>query len=143
MKKIAIFLLAIIAIVSTMAYLYLNYIANSNNAQKNNKQFQVYQEQEMLGSEVTTLINKAMDYNKQNQVEQNSKGQYIDNGTNSLNIDIKFIDDDITYNIEKIYQRGMNVFLSYYRDIKFKCKEVRYHNATNKISYMLIEQITQ
>lgn len=143
MKRIAIFLLAIIAIVSTMAYLYLNYIANYNNAQKNNRQFQIYQEQEMTGAEITTLINKVIDYNKQNDVKQDNKGQYIDNGTNSLNMDIKFIDDDITYNIEKIYQKGMNLFLSYYRDIKFKCKKVQYHSSTNKISYMLIEQITQ
>ncbi len=143
MKRIAIFLLTIIAIVSTMAYLYLNYIANYNNAQKNNRQFQIYQEQEMTGAEITTLINKVIDYNKQNDVKQDNKGQYIDNGTNSLNMDIKFIDDDITYNIERIYQKGMNLFLSYYRDIKFKCKKVQYHSATNKISYMLIEQITQ
>lgn len=143
MKRIAIFLLAIIAIVSTMAYLYLNYIANYNNAQKNNRQFQIYQEQEMTGAEITTLINKVIDYNKQNDVKQDNKGQYIDNETNSLNMDIKFIDDDITYNIEKIYQKGMNLFLSYYRDIKFKCKKVQYHSASNKISYMLIEQITQ
>ena len=137
------FLLVIIAIVSTMAYLYLNYIANYNNAQKNNRQFQIYQEQEMTGAEITTLINKVIDYNKQNDVKQDNKGQYIDNETNSLNMDIKFIDDDITYNIEKIYQKGMNLFLSYYRDIKFKCKKVQYHSSTNKISYMLIEQITQ
>lgn len=143
MKRIAMFLLVIIAIVSTMAYLYLNYIANYNNAQKNNRQFQIYQEQEMTGAEITTLINKVIDYNKQNDVKQDNKGQYIDNETNSLNMDIKFIDDDITYNIEKIYQKGMNLFLSYYRDIKFKCKKVQYHSSTNKISYMLIEQITQ
>lgn len=143
MKKIAIFLFIIIVIVSTITYIYLNYQASYHNAQKDNRQFQIYQEQEMSGAELTSLINKAINYNQKNEVKQDSEGRYIDNGENSLNIDIKFIDDDITYNIEKIYKKGMNVFLSYYRDIKFKCKEVQYHNNTKKISYMLIEQITQ
>lgn len=143
MKKIAIFLLIVIAVVSTITYVYLNHIANYRNAQKDNKQFEIYQNQEILGSELTTLINKAIDYNKQNEIEKDYKGKYVNNETNSLNIDIKFVDDDVTYNIEKIYQKGMDLFLSYYRDIKFKCNEVQFHKATNKVSYMLFEQVTQ
>ena len=143
MKKIAIFLLGVIAIVSTITYMYFNHIANYTNAQKDNRQFEIYQNQQILGSELTTLINKAVDYNKRNEIEKDDKGQYIDNGKNSLNIDIKFIDDDVTYPIDIIYQRGMDIFLAYYRNIEFRCNEIRYHKETNKISYMLLEQITQ
>ena len=46
-------------------------------------------------------------------------------------------------NIEKIYNNGMDKFLTYYRDIKFKCVDVQYHDKTQKIKYMLFEQITQ
>ena len=52
---------------------------------------------------VTTLINKAIDTNEQNEVKKDNKGRYLDNEVNSINIDIKFIDDDVTYNIEKIF----------------------------------------
>ena len=133
MKKIAIFLLIIIGIVSTISYLYLNSINNQRIAQKEN----------ITGAEVTTLINKAINSNQQNEIEKDKKGRYIDNETNSINIDIKFIDDDVTYNIEKIYNNGMDKFLTYYRDIKFKCVDVQYHDKTQKIKYMLFEQITQ
>ena len=143
MKKIAIFLLIIIDIVSTISYLYLNSINNQRIAQKENIKFEIYKDEEITGAEVTTLINKAINSNQQNEVEKDKKGRYVDNATNSINIDIKFIDDDVTYNIEKIYNNGMDKFLTYYRDIKFKCVDVQYHDKTQKIKYMLFEQITQ
>ncbi len=143
MKKIAIFLLIIIGIVSTISYLYLNSISNQRMAQKENIKFEIYKDEEIAGAEVTTLINKAINSNQQNEIEKDKKGRYIDNETNSINIDIKFIDDDVTYNIEKIYNNGMDKFLTYYRDIKFKCVDVQYHDKTQKIKYMLFEQITQ
>ena len=143
MKKIAIFLLIIIGIVSTISYLYLNSINNQRIAQKENIKFEIYKDEEITGAEVTTLINKAINSNQQNEIEKDKKGRYIDNATNSINIDIKFIDDDVTYNIEKIYNNGMEKFLTYYRDIKFKCVDVQYHDKTQKIKYMLFEQITQ
>ena len=143
MKKIAIFLLIIIGIVSTISYLYLNSINNQRIAQKENIKFEIYKDEEITGAEVTTLINKAINSNQQNEIEKDKKGRYIDNETNSINIDIKFIDDDVTYTIEKIYNNGMDKFLTYYRDIKFKCVDVQYHDKTQKIKYMLFEQITQ
>ena len=143
MKKIAIFLLIIIGIVSTISYLYLNSINNQRIAQKENIKFEIYKDEEITGAEVTTLINKAINSNQQNEVEKDKKGRYVDNANNSINIDIKFIDDDVTYNIEKIYNNGMDKFLTYYRDIKFKCVDVQYHDKTQKIKYMLFEQITQ
>lgn len=143
MKKIAIFLLIIISIVSTISYLYLNSISNQRIAQKENIKFEIYKDEEITGAEVTTLINKSINSNQQNEVEKDKKGKYIDNETNSINVDIKFIDDDVTYNIEKIYNNGMDKFLTYYRDIKFKCVDVQYHDKTQKIKYMLFEQITQ
>ena len=143
MKKIAIFLIIIIGIVSTVSYLYLNNINKQRIAQKENIKFEIYKEQEVTGAELTTLINKAIDTNEQNEVKKDNKGRYLDNEVNSINIDIRFIDDDVTYNIEKIFNNGMDKFMNYYRDIKFKCVDVQYHSKTQKIKYMLLEQITQ
>lgn len=143
MKKIAVFFIIIIAIVSGMTYLYFNYKVTYNNAQKDNAKFEMYKEKEIRGSELITVINKAIDSNESNKVQKDNKGKYIDNGSNSINIDIKFIDDDVTYNIEKIYQNGTDTFLYYYRDINFKCSYIQYHVLTGKVKYMQFEQITQ
>ena len=143
MKKIVISLLIIFSIILIIIYLYFNKIVQHQESKKENIQFEVYKEKEMYGTDLTSLINQAIDSNKKNGVEKDNKGKYKDNGTNSINIDIKFLDNDITYNMETVYQSGMDNFLSYYRDIKFKCTNIKYHTSTNHIKYMLIEQITQ
>lgn len=144
MKKLSIFFLIIIVIVVGISYLYLNYKANYNEAKKENMQFESYYNQEMYGAELATIINKAIDNNLTNEVEKDNKGKYISNDKNSINIDIKMLDDNGTiYNMEKIYNGGTSKFVQYYNQIKFKCTKIEYHTLTNKIKYMLFEQITQ
>ena len=53
------------------------------------------------------------------------------------------LDTDETYNMETIYKGGMDKFVQYYGSIKFKCTKIEYHNKTQKVKYMLIEQITE
>ena len=144
MKKIAIFFLIIIIIIAGISYIYLNYKANFNQAKRENIQLESYYNQEIYGNELATRINKAIDNNKNNEVKKDNKGKYIDNEINSINIDIKMLDDDGTiYNMEKIYNGGTSKFVQYYSQIKFKCTKIEYHQKTNKIKYMLFEQITQ
>ena len=70
-------------------------------------------------------------------------GKYIDNKSNSINIDVKIIDNDKIYTMETLYNGGMENFIQYYNQIKFKCTIIEYHKDTNKVKYMLFEQITQ
>ena len=115
MKKIAIFFLITIMIVVGISYMYLNYKSNYNNAQKANKQFESYYQQEIYGAELATIINKATDNNITNEVEKDKKGRYINNDNSSINIDIKMLDDnDNIYNMEKFYNGGMSTFVQYY-----------------------------
>lgn len=144
MKKIAIFFLIIIIIIVGISYMYLNYKANYNQAKRENMQFESYYNQEIYGSDLATIINKAVDNNETNEIEKDNKGKYINNDNNSINIDIKMLDDDGTiYNMEKIYNGGTTAFVQYYGQIKFKCTKIDYHQKTNKVKYMLFEQITQ
>lgn len=143
MKKIAVFFTIIIIIVVGISYMYINYQNNINKVKKENSIYESYANREIRGTELATIINKAIDSNTKNDVEKDDKGKYIDNGNNSINIDIKMIDDDNTYNMEKIYNGGISTFTSYYYAIEFKCTKIDYHQNTSKIKYMLFEQITQ
>lgn len=143
MKKIAIFFLIIIIIVVGMSYLYLNYKASYNQAKQENKQFESYYNEEVYGTDLVTVINKAVDNNLINEVEKNQKGFFQNNEINSINIDIKIIDNDTVYQMETIYNNGMDNFVQYYGQIKFKCTKIEYHKETGKIKYLLFEQITQ
>ncbi len=143
MKKLALFFLIIIIIVVGISYMYLNYKASYYEAQRENKQFESYNGQEIYGNELTTIINKAIDNNENNEVQKDEKGKYISNDNNSIQIDIKMLDNDKTYSMETLYSGGMDKFVQYYGEIKFKCTNLEYHQATNKVKYMLFEQITQ
>lgn len=143
MKKIALFFLIIIIIIVGVSYIYLNYKASYNNAKRENMQFESYYNKEIYGTELTTIINKAIDSNDNNEISKDEKGKYIDNKNNSINIDIKIIDNDKTYQMETLYNGGMDKFIQYYSQIEFKCTKIEYHKYTNRVKYMLFEQKTQ
>ncbi len=143
MKKIAIFFAVIIIIIAGISYIYLNYKANFNVAKKSNLEFERYLNKEVYGNDLATIINRAMDNNFKNEVDKSNKGIYQDNGKNSINIEIKFTDNDSIYQMETLYNNGIQKFINYYNSIKFKCIDIKYHNSTDKVKYMLFEQITQ
>lgn len=143
MKKIAIFLVVIIAVIAQVSFMYINYQNEKSAVKKENQIYESYLNTETNGLGIATVINKAMDSNYNNKVEKNSKGKYLSNDTNSVNIDIKMLDNNEIYNMETISNGKVEMFASYYRDIKFKCTKIEYHEKTGKVKYMLFEQITQ
>lgn len=143
MKKLAMFFLIVIIIIVGIFYLYLDYKANYYETKKANRQFESYEGQEIYGAELATIINKAVDNNQNNEVAKDEKGKYINNNTNSIQIDIKIVDNDKIYSMETLYSGGMDKFVQFYSEIKFKCTKLQYHKATNKVKYLLFEQITE
>ena len=91
MKKIAIFFIIIILIICAIFAMYISYKANYNISKKSNLSFEKYLNQEVYGSELATVINRAIDRNEKNEVEKNNKGIYQNNDTNSINIEIKML----------------------------------------------------
>lgn len=142
MKKVAIFFIIIILIICAIFAMYISYKANYNISKKSNLSFEKYLNQEVYGSELATVINRAIDRNEKNEVEKNNKGIYQNNDTNSINIEIKMLDDDTIYQMETFYRGGIQNFINYYSNIKFKCVDIKYHSSTNQVKYMLFEQIT-
>lgn len=143
MKKFAIFFFIVIIIIVGISYMYLNYKAKLSEIQQENRVFESYDGQEIYGTELTTVINKAIDNNIKNEIQKDKNGKYINNDSNSINIDIKMLDNDKTYSMETIYNGSMDKFVQFYNEIKFKCTKLEYHKSTGKIKYMLFEQITQ
>lgn len=143
MKKLAIFFAILIIIICGIFGLYLNYKAQYNTSKKANLAFENYLNEEVYGTDLATVINRAIDSNEKNEVEKNNKGIYLNNDTNSISIEVKMIDNDSIYQMETIYNGGIQNFIQYYSDIKFKCVEIKYHSSTNKVKYMLFEQITE
>lgn len=143
MKKIALFFFIVIAIVVGVAYSYINYKSTYNQVVYDNKQFESYYNQEVYGTDLATIINRAIDKNIENDVRTDEKGFYIENETNSIKIDIKITDNDSIYEMETFYKGETSEFVKYYGGIKFKCVQIDYHKTTGKVKYLLFEQITE
>lgn len=111
-----------------------------------NKEYEQYQKQEIYGTEVITLINKAIDHNQKNNVQTDETGKYIDNETNSIIIDVIMITNEeknttTTYRMETINKVGIGEFIANFNTAKFKITNIQYHKQTGKIKYIEITQI--
>ena len=123
---------------------YFEYRQKYTEAKKFNIKYEKYLNKEILGTDITTIINYAVDDNEKEFIKKDEKGKYIQNDENSVNIEIETTDlgDAKIFPMETLYDAGMTDFVTYYRQIKFKCKKIEY-NSQKKVKYMLFEQITQ
>ena len=140
MKKLIIFFIVIIIILSFIAIKYYNYKINYTNITKLNAEYEQYLNKEVEGIELASLINKTTDKNIKNNIEQNEKGEFIQNEENSIEIEIYMTDNETTYKMETIYKGGTEKFVQYYGNVNFECTKIEYHNKTKQVKYMLFEQ---
>lgn len=110
-------------------------------AVKENKSYESFYNKEILGTDVISIINKAIDSNEKNQVEKDEKGNYIDNFENSIEIKLKFKELDQIITMERINEVGMQQFWLNYGALSFKCTNIEYHTKTNNVKSMYFEQI--
>lgn len=140
-KYVLIIVTIVVAVVPAVAYKIYDYRVTQNEAANNNKTYNSFYEQEVLGTDVATLINKAIDSNEKNSVEKAEDGTYIDNGTNSINIDIKFKDLEETISMERIDELDSVRFVQNFGGFNFKCTKIEYHDKTGNVKYMYFEQM--
>ena len=143
MKKqfwiILIILCIIVAIIGLTIY---NGIRLENLTEDYNKTYESYYEQEILGTTLISIINKTIDQNEKNAIpkEQNSI-YYIDNGENSMQIQVKFLESDNIIKMEDIEQQETENFIKYFATSTFKCTKIEYHPKTNMVKSLYFEQI--
>lgn len=143
MKKIIILLSIGIIAVAVVGINYINYTKQNSEVLKYNLEFEKYYQKEIYGIDLTTIINKVINNNEKNNVEIGQNKRYISNDTDSINIEIKMTDIDQVYTMETLYNGGMEQFVQYYGNIKFKCTKIEYHKKTGKVSYLYFEQISE
>lgn len=141
MKKYIIILIILVAIVITsVLYAYRTYNKNIEDLINYNNSFEQYIDKEIEGTQIATILNKAVNNNEQNKVEKDEKQNYIENEKNSIKIDIYIKDNDTTYSMETIYNMGVEKFINSFSLETFKMAKIEYHEQTKIIKYILIEQ---
>jgi len=150
MKKSLIIISCIVIIVVVIIVgKYYNYKAEYAKLKEHNLEYEVYLEKEIYGTEIATIINKAVDNNEKNEVEKeiikkDEKEYYFykQNDINSIKVEVKITDNNTIYQMESLYQGEIDKFVRHYNSIKFKCTKIEY-NKTGKVNYMLFEQISK
>lgn len=140
-KTLIILILLIIAIIAVVIYQYNSYNRKLAETKRINKEYENFTENEILGTSLITLINKAIDSNEKNSISKNDKGLYIENETTSIKIEVKFLESDNIFSMESIGRLGSEEFTKNYGAFSFKCTKKTYHEKANNIKYLLFEQI--
>ena len=119
----------------------INLRAEKIEINKENMEYEKYQTKEIIGTDLATLISKAVDTNEKNNIPKNEKGYYIENDENSIKIDLKMTTIDKTYPMEEIYNNNITMFVQNFNTIRFKCTNLEYHKKTGKISKLIFEEL--
>lgn len=140
MKKIIAFITLVTITLILLAIKYYNFKDEYSKIKEINAQYESYYQKEIYGTDVATIVNRAVNDNENNNVKKDSNGFYIENNTNSIKVEVKITDNDTTYNMETLYNGGMTNFVKYYNNVQFECTKIEYHSETKKIKYILFEQ---
>ena len=133
--------LIVIAILCMIWYSYENSKIKTNQKIAYNSEYETILNKEIDGNKLATIINKVININENNFTEKDENGMYQSNDANSINIEIKFIDNDNKIRFEKISNKEISKFISLYGTHKFILKKIEYHKKTELVKYLYFEEI--
>lgn len=146
MKKILIVTLIILIVLSIIVVSFVSsQYTNLSKTKKVNQEYEFYLDKQLLGTDVTTVINKATNWNEKNQIEKDNNGFFIQNDTNSIKVEVNIWNEDElkTYQMETIQKVGINGFIDNFNLIDFICSKIEYHSKTRMVSKIVFEQVKE
>ena len=143
-KKIFIILIIFVIILAMVTYGVYSYRKQLVEAQEINNIYKSYENIQILGSQLISIINKTVDINEKAGLEKDENGMYIDNGKDSIELYIEFIYEDETKTVpmEKISNSGTESFVNIYSTASFKCTNISYHEKTNNVKSLTFTEVT-
>lgn len=139
-KLLVILGIFIIILIFVVGLLY-NYDKEVKKAQSFNKQYEVYREKIILGTDLATLLNKVADYNEKSNTNKDEKNRYYIETDTSILIEVKFLEKDEKVKMEDILLQDISNFIKYYATSRFKCTKIEYHEENGQIKSLYFEQV--
>ena len=140
-KNLLIIAIAVAIVIFSMCSLLINKNTTIKRVKQENSQYEIYVGKTIFGTEVTTLMNKAIDQNEKNKIPKDEKGYYIENDTDSIKVVLEMITIEKTYPMEIFYQNDMTNFVENFNITEFECTSIEYHKKTGKISKITLKQL--
>lgn len=142
-KNIAILVILVVIIIFSISGLLITNSSTIKKIKNYNSQYEYYLDKTIYGTELATLVNKAVNSNENNNIQKDDKGFYLDNGQNSIKIDIKMNTNGKTYQMETIYNNDITKFVENFNLVKFKCNNIDYHKNSGRVSKLYFEEILE
>ncbi len=144
-NKILLIVIIFIIILGISIYFVYNYRTSFIESQKINNIYKSYENIQILGTELASIINQTEDTNAKLSTEKNKEGRYIENDTDSIKMYIKlqYKDDYNTYEIERILNNGIDNFIKAYGTASFKCTEINYHEKTGNVKDITFTEVDE
>ena len=152
MKKILIISIAIVVVLIVVVMQVKSLQTQQKQAIQFNKQYQEYQNKELYGIDIITVINKATDNNEKYGIPKDQKGMYIEDDENSIKVELNLISsiDEktgekqyVTRQMERLQQVGLDGFITNFNLTTFQCEKIEYHTKTGKVSKIIFKQIEE
>ncbi len=140
MKKTFLCIIVIlIVIIIVIAVKIASNVAIANDIARFNEEIErTYKDKTLYGADVVTIINKAIDNNKNFNINKDENGNYISNDENSLKVDLILLSvsekgeiTEVCYPMEKLERAGLDGFVSSFSVTAFYKEKVEY-NSTRK-----------
>jgi len=144
-KTIIVFCIIFISILLVVCVSLVQNKENLVNIKEENAEYEQYKDKQVFGTQVASVINKAINENFKNEVVQDEKGFFIPNETNSIEVEIKLLSEGKldTHRMETIQKVGTSGFVKNFNLILFKCTNIEYHEQTKRVSKIVFEQIEE
>lgn len=140
-KTLIIMLILFIAIFTAIAIAVVDLQQTGKQVKQFNQIFENCKDKNLLGSDVASLINKAIDNNEKKQISKNDKDIYQDDGKYSVQIFVRLEKDGEYFTMEKINALKITEFVKNFSLQDFKCTGIEYHKETNRVSKVYFEII--
>ena len=148
MKKIIFFILLILILSLAIIVVAVSDIkAKNNKIATFNSQFEQYLGQTMYGTEILTIINKAIDNNEKNNIEKNESGFYIENNQNTVKVELTLLSTnnegetvEVTHQMERLKEIGLDRFIASFNLTEFECTKIEY-NDEGRVSKIFVKQL--
>ncbi len=144
MGKTLLLIFTIFVVVLGITYGFvLSQSKKSNEIYLANKYYEDYLNSTVSGTELATIIGKAIEQNINNRILKDQNGMFKENDTNSVKIYLVMGSKNQSYPMEAVFKGGIDEFVKYNGEIYFRCTNIEHHKKSGLVSKITFAEIKE
>ena len=135
-KNLIFILMIFFVVLSFFIVLFIRNNIEKNKIKEENREYLYYKDKTIKINNVITIMNKAIESNRNNNIESNDKNEFIENDTDSIKVYIEIKSRESIIPMEALLlseNGGVQKVESLFSDMFFEYKTIEYHKKTGKI----------